>query len=396
MSENSVSNRSATALAPDSFVYIIDDDGDVLASAAFLLQSLGIPNRTFSGAESFLHSADSLEPGCILCDFNMPGMSGLKLQQKLLSQAIEWPFILMSGQGDIPVAVEAIKKGAVEYLQKPFTDDQLLAVLHSGFRSLKSAGPTDNLAIRGALKGDRVVPHYQPKVDLRTGRPNGFEALLRWDGADSRADTANAIRDAFADPALGEKLSRRMLECILLDVAGWLKSDIPFGRISFNASGRDLENPNYAEEVLQQLARAGVRPDSIQIEVLETVAFDPHTHVRRTLERLSNANISIALDDFGTGYASLTHLRALPVDTIKIDRSFVSTLGEKSSASIVRAMIGLAKGLDKEVIAEGVETKEQVAFLKQNGCDTAQGYYFGQAIPGEDVPSTFAREWPAL
>lgn len=396
MAENRSSDRSHEALASDSFVYIIDDDGDVLASAAFLLQSLGIPNRAFSSAESFLHSADSLEPGCILCDFNMPGMSGLNLQQRLLSQAIEWPFILMSGQGDIPVAIEAIKKGAVEYLQKPFTDDQLLSVLHSGFRSLKSVGPVDNGSIREALKCGKVVPHYQPKIDLLTGRSAGFEALLRWDGADPRADTANAIRDAFADPILGLKLSRRMLECILADISGWVERGIAFGRISFNASSRDLENPHYAEEVLEKLERAGVVPGAIQIEVLETVAFDPHTHVRETLERLSNARVSIALDDFGTGYASLTHLRALPVDTIKIDRSFISTLDEPSSSSIVKAMIGLAKGLGKEVIAEGVETREQALFLKQQGCDVAQGFYFGQAVPANDVPACSARKWPDL
>jgi EAL domain-containing protein (putative c-di-GMP-specific phosphodiesterase class I)/CheY-like chemotaxis protein len=391
MSGGQNSDPSDEALAAESLVYIIDDDGDVLASAAFLLQSLGIRNRAFSSAESFLHSSDSLEPGCILSDFSMPGMSGLSLQQKLLSHSIEWPFILMSGQGDIPVAIEAIKKGAVEYLQKPFTDEQLLAALHSGFRALRSGGRKENLAIREALENGDVAPHYQPLVHLGTGRIKGFEALLRWNEPDKRIDTGNSIRNAFADDVLGRKLSRRMLECIIGDVARWREMDLPFGRISFNASTRDLENPLYAQEVLEQLKAAGVPPRAIQVEVVETVAFDPHTHVRETLEKLSLGGVPIALDDFGTGYASLTHLRALPVDTIKIDRSFVSTLEEPSSASIVKAMIGLAKGLEKEVVAEGVETREQVEFLKEHGCDTAQGFYFGQAVPAAEIPKFVKR-----
>ena len=372
-------------VAGESFVYIIDDDGDVLASAAFLLQSLGIRNRTFSSAEIFLNSASSLEPGCILSDLNMPGMSGIALHQELLRHSIEWPFILMSGQGDIPVAIEAIKRGAVNYLQKPFSDDQLLAVLHSAFQSLKSAPARDNLAIREALESNRVLPHYQPKVDLRTGRITGFEALLRWN-EDAVGDRESAIHEAFADPSLGRKLSRRMLECVLADMSAWIERAVPFGRISFNASTRDLENPDYAREVLEGLKRSGVPASAIQVEVVETVAFDPHNHVRETLEKLSRAKVSIALDDFGTGYASLTHLRALPVDTIKIDRSFVSTLNEKASASIIKAIIGLARGLDKEVVAEGAETQEQVAFLKEQGCDTAQGFYFGQARPTAEIP----------
>lgn len=370
----------------EPLVYIVDDDGQVLTSVGFLLQTLKIRCRTFAGAEIFLDSVDSLEPGCIISDLNMPGMSGLQLQEELLKSSLDWPFILMSGQGDIPAVVQTVKKGAIEFLEKPFSEESLLAALHSGFHLLADRPRLLLEPISRALQDGKIGPHYQPKRNLKTGKVTGFEALLRGVDGDEHVQ-AEAIREAFDDARLCRALSERMLDRIVVDISQWTKAGVEFGQISFNAAPKDLEDPLYAQALLDRISNAGIDPARLQVEVVETVAFNPETHsVRDALETLSGGGVSVALDDFGTGYASLTHLRSLPVDAIKIDRSFVAALQEPSSQSIVRAIVGLGKGLGKEVVAEGVETLAQSTFLTEIGCDTAQGFLFGRAVPADEVP----------
>lgn len=283
--------------------------------------------------------------------------------------------------------MQTVKRGAIEFLEKPFTEERLLEALHSAFRVLKDRPRSRLEPVRLALEEGHIVPHYQPKVHLRTGRIMGFEALLRWVKPGSCENVEETIREAFEDERLGTALSQKMLNLIVRDISNWRAAGLAFGQVSFNAAPRDLEDPSYSELLLELITRKAVSPSALQVEVLETVALNPESHhVRETLERLSCAGLSVALDDFGTGYASLTHLRSLPVDTIKIDRSFVASLHEVSSQSIVRAITGLCQGLGKEVVAEGVETNEQCQLLAGIGCDTGQGFLFGRAVGPEEVP----------
>lgn len=379
-----------------NIVYIIDDDEDVRASAAFLLDSFGISCRTFDRADIFLDTLASLPPGCILSDLRMPGLSGLDLQTELLRRSFDWPLIFMTGHGDIPTVVHALKKGALEFIEKPFTDERLLAVLNDGFALVGRCRKSECERVREALQQGNILPHYQPKVDLRSGTVVGFEALLRWDTQRSATERCKAIHDAYEDPALGSALTERMLDCIMADIKGWIEAGTRFGHVSINASSCDIEDPAYADRLLARLEEAGVPASAIQVEVTETVTLDPQAHVvRETLDKLFAAGITIALDDFGTGFASLTHLQNLPVQVIKIDRAFVATLEDKSSASIVKAIVGLARGLGKEVVAEGVETRLQARFLSANGCDFAQGYLFGPGLPAAEVPAALERSTQA-
>jgi len=378
-------------MGPKDFVYIVDDDGDVLASTEFLLKSLGIGCRTFSSAEQLLHAITDMAPGCILTDLRMPTMSGLDLQAELLACSFDWPLIFMTGHGDIPTVVTAVKNGAIEFIQKPFSDEQLLTALHAGFAALRDRRISAGEAVRDALRRDKVLPHYQPKVDLSSGTVIGFEALLRWTPQPSHLDTCKAIHDAFEDRVLGAALTQRMLQQIFSDMAGWISSGVPFGHVAINASSGDLEDPDYVPGLVRALTKNGIPPEAVQVEVTETVTVDPSAHlVRSSLEKLSSAGIAIALDDFGTGFASLTHLQNLPVDVIKIDRSFLANLDSPSSASIIKAIVGLSKGLGKQVVAEGVETAAQAKFLVETGCEIGQGFLFGRAMPASEVPRIVA------
>jgi diguanylate cyclase (GGDEF)-like protein/PAS domain S-box-containing protein len=245
---------------------------------------------------------------------------------------------------------------------------------------------------RDALANDWVVPHYQPKVELRTGRIIGFEALLRWQHPTLGLQSPNTIAAAFQDLDLAASISDRMISLVIEDMGRWSKAGVEFGQIAVNAAAAEFRRGNFPETLLGRLGAANIAPSRIQIEVTETVFLGRGSeYVETALQLLAAAGISIALDDFGTGYASLSHLKQFPVDTVKIDQCFVRSLTENpEDAAIVRAVISLCKSLGIAIVAEGIETEPQVAFLRKHGCDLGQGFLFGAAVPSSNVPDLIA------
>ncbi|TCM22986.1 EAL domain-containing protein, partial [Novosphingobium sp. ST904] len=240
---------------------------------------------------------------------------------------------------------------------------------------------------REALLNDRIVPFYQPKVCLRTGECVGFEALLRWHHATGLRSPA-AIGAALSDPDISTKLTDRMMEGVIADLLYWRDSGTEVGRIAVNGSAADFQRGDFADRILGRLHRAGLPPSVLELEVTETVFVGQLADtVSTALETLSEAGVTIALDDFGTGYASLTHLQQFPVDTLKIDRSFISRLDEteREDATIVRAVIDLARNLDIKTVGEGIETPTQAAYLTRMQCDIGQGFLFGRPMPAGQI-----------
>ncbi len=242
---------------------------------------------------------------------------------------------------------------------------------------------------RRALQRDAIVPHYQPKVSLRTSRIVGFEALLRWRDQFGKMRGPDVLKAAFDDPALSAPLSDRMLEGVLGDVEIWLAAGLDFGHVAINVTAADFRRGSFAERLMGKLEERGVPPACIQIEVTETVFLGRGAgYVEDALKRLSAHGVRIALDDFGTGYASLSHLNQFPVDLLKIDRSFVGEIGCNPDAeAISTTVINLGHCLGLEVIAEGVETRAQEAFLATVGCHTGQGFLYAEALPAAAIPA---------
>jgi diguanylate cyclase (GGDEF)-like protein/PAS domain S-box-containing protein len=240
---------------------------------------------------------------------------------------------------------------------------------------------------RNAVADGWILPYYQPKVRLSDGAVVGMEALLRIRDGGGKLRAPAEIAAAFDDPELAPALGTRMRTMILADLRAWIDAGVPFGCLSFNVSAAEIRNADYATILLGEMAKAAVPTTAVEVEVTETVIFDQTTgQVERNLRQLDEAGVRIALDDFGTGYASLSHLKRLPVSTLKIDRSFVQCILEHhDDAVIVRALIGLGESLGVDVIAEGVETSEQTDFLKAEGCTYGQGYLFGRPMPAEDI-----------
>jgi diguanylate cyclase (GGDEF)-like protein/PAS domain S-box-containing protein len=240
---------------------------------------------------------------------------------------------------------------------------------------------------REALNGNHVVPFYQPKIDLSTGKVIGFEALLRWVQEGRGIQLPGQIAAAFEDPDLGPVIGSRILEGVTADMQQWRDQGLDFGHVAVNASAMELRNPHYAKQVLSRLLSTNIPPQWLEVEVTESVVLGRSADtVETTLRALSNAGVSISLDDFGTGYASLAHLRRFPVNAIKIDRSFVGDFRtDASNGAIARAVINLGRGLGIRVVAEGVETEEQAVYLSSHGCDVGQGFLFGRPMPASEV-----------
>lgn len=250
---------------------------------------------------------------------------------------------------------------------------------------------------RRAVDENRIRPYYQPKVDLRSGRVTGFEALLRWHAGDGLMLPPAGIAAAFENMELADELHERMFRSILADMHRWLDAGLRFGRIAINAAAAQFVHDDFAEQFLSRLAAERIPADRFEVEVTETVFLGRSAEgVGRALRMLSAEGVRIALDDFGTGYASLTHLQALPVHVIKIDRSFMADLDERTgNAAIVEAVVTLSRKLGMETVAEGIEHAGQYDFLRRCGCNMGQGFLFSPAIPAERVPAMLLQTWNA-
>jgi diguanylate cyclase (GGDEF)-like protein len=248
-----------------------------------------------------------------------------------------------------------------------------------------------------AVESGWIIPFYQPKVVLASGAIGGFEALLRWQHPRGGIQSPEKIAPAFNDTELGTAIGERMRACVLSDMRGWLDAGLSIGRIAINASAAEFRRGDYAERVLEELRQAGVPARCLEVEVTESVFLGSSTQlVERALRTLSAEGVTIALDDFGTGYASLSHLKRFPVNTLKIDRSFVRGLeSDAGDAAIVKAVLSLGHNLGIEVVAEGVETAFQASLLQRMSCDLVQGYHFGRPMPTTDVPS-FIASWQGM
>jgi diguanylate cyclase (GGDEF)-like protein/PAS domain S-box-containing protein len=241
---------------------------------------------------------------------------------------------------------------------------------------------------RRALDEDLIVPYYQPKVDLKTRRVLGFEALLRWNHPRKGIRTPETIAAAFEDMTLAAEVSDRMIDRVLADIEGWRNANVDIGHVAINAAAAEFRRGNFADSLLQKLHERSIPSFCLQLEVTETVFLGRGAeYVERALKTLSSEGIKVALDDFGTGFASLLHLKQFPIDVLKIDRSFITELQlNPDDGAIVDAVIGLGNSLHMEVVAEGVETRAQHDFLEALGCDTGQGYLYSPAIPAAMVP----------
>ncbi|WP_134496071.1 sensor domain-containing protein [Microvirga pakistanensis] len=250
--------------------------------------------------------------------------------------------------------------------------------------------------MREAISQDQFVPFYQPKICLSSGKIVGLEALARWQHPDKGILTPSTFGAVFDDPELAPAIGKRLIGKIASDMRRWLDGGHEFGRVAFNLSSMEFNEPNLADEVTRILHLVKVPASRFEVEVTERVLLDGQFElVSHILQRFHERGVRIALDDFGTGYASLTHLKRFPVNHIKIDRSFVDDLErDEDDAAIAAAVISLGNSLGLHVTAEGVETEGQALRLRDMGCHSAQGYFYAKPMPAAQITELLA-SWQA-
>jgi EAL domain-containing protein (putative c-di-GMP-specific phosphodiesterase class I) len=211
----------------------------------------------------------------------------------------------------------------------------------------------------------------------------GVEALTRWEHPDGTLRTPVSFLTAYDDPDLALKLFHCLMESVMADYRDWDLEGLAPPYVAVNVSSIMARQAGLADTMLAQLAKGGMPPARLCVELTETLLFGEHADlIGATVRRLHAAGVQIALDDFGTGYASLTHLQKFPVNAIKIDQSFVRAIAtDPGSQAITSAVLELGRRLGKDVIAEGVETAQHAEILRAAGCRLAQGFYFARPMP---------------
>jgi diguanylate cyclase (GGDEF)-like protein/PAS domain S-box-containing protein len=238
--------------------------------------------------------------------------------------------------------------------------------------------------LRRAFERDELLVHYQPKYRLTTGRIEGVEALLRWELPERGMVFPSDFVPLAEETNLILQLGDWVLNRVCADYRVWQRSVPSPCRVSVNLSLRQLQQRRFLEQVRDTFRRHGVSPTSLELEITETTLMEDPERTIRTLDALYGMGLHLAIDDFGTGYSSLSALQQFPINTLKIDQSFVRNVAiDKDDATIVDAIIQMAHSLQLEVVAEGVESQQQLEFLRKHGCDYAQGHLFGDSVTAE-------------
>jgi len=247
--------------------------------------------------------------------------------------------------------------------------------------------------LRQALQSEQLVLYYQPLIDLRSERILGAEALLRWLHPELGLLSPGDFIQLAEMLGLIVPIGQWVLNASCEQAREWHDMGYPDFRVSVNVSSRQFQHPDFVAGVTQALEESRISPGSLDLEITESsVMRDPEGSIAR-LQDLKKRNVRISLDDFGTGFASLNYLGLFPIDRIKLDGSFVHELpGNSNHCAIARAVIAMAHGLRLTIVAEGVETPEQLAFLRDEGCDEAQGYLFGRPLPAADFRALLERK----
>jgi diguanylate cyclase (GGDEF)-like protein len=244
--------------------------------------------------------------------------------------------------------------------------------------------------LRYVIERQELVLHYQPKLNLATGAIIGIEALIRWNHPQRGLIPPGQFIAIAEDCGLMVPIGRWVLHEACRQARAWQVAGLQPLCIAVNVSPVEVRAPGFVSGIRATLKETGLEPRYLELELTEAVLMEKSRTVADVLRELKNIGVQLALDDFGTGYSSLSHLKRFPIDTLKIDQSFVRDL-TTDDAGIINAVIGMGKSLRMRVLAEGVETRQQLEVLQEHGCSEGQGYYFSRPVSAEDFGQLLER-----
>lgn len=239
--------------------------------------------------------------------------------------------------------------------------------------------------LRRALEREEFFLHYQPRVELTSGRISGMEALLRWRPEGGRVVSPSEFIPVLEETGLIVPVEEWVLRTACTQAQEWQENGLPVVKLAVNISARHFSQENLPDKIAQTLFETGFEARNLEIELTESIIMKDVSESVKKLDNLKSMGITFSIDDFGTGYSSLSYLKRFPIDVLKIDRSFVDGIPhDASDTTISTTVIAMAHNLNMAVVAEGVETLEQLSFLADNDCDEYQGFYFSRPIPAEE------------
>lgn len=246
--------------------------------------------------------------------------------------------------------------------------------------------------ISKALLHNQFFPHYQPIVSASTGEVVGIEALARWQKSADEVRAPNMFLPKLAELGLIPALGKTILRQACVDLKTMIDLGLPVRWVAVNIAGEHLSQPDFIEQVVSILSDTGLEHHNIRLEIVEELIVQDNHVLQQNVRRLKDAGLRMAIDDFGTGYSSLSRLKQLPIGNLKIDRSFVAGLpGGNDDQCISRSILGLAQGLGMSVTAEGIETREQALWLRENGCNFFQGFLISRPLALKPLMEWMAR-----
>ena len=251
-----------------------------------------------------------------------------------------------------------------------------------GMQNVASERMTMERGLRLALAQNQFVLHYQPKLDLASGRVVGLEALVRWQHPEQGLVAPVRFIPVAEETGLIVPMGDWIMRSACAQAAAWQRAGLARMPVAVNLSARQFLQPDIVARVAAILQETGLRPDLLELELTESLSMDSPEKSIAVLGALKALGVTLTLDDFGTGYSNLSYLKRFPLDKLKLDQSFVRDMTQSSEAlAIAQAVITLAHGLHLAVVAEGVETEEQLTLLRRQGCDEMQGYFFSKPLP---------------
>jgi len=386
-------------------ILVLDDEPFMLKLLGRMLANLGFTSvTTCDSGRAALELVDSPDsrPDLILLDINMPEMDGVEFVRHLVGHHYSGALILVSGENErvlqsVGKLVRAHKITGLGHLSKPVTPERLAALIEKwaspsqgALRAAKKVYGANEL--RAAIANGELINYYQPKVALATGEVIGVETLARWRHPRDGMVFPDQFIDLAEQHGLIDALTRVVLSGALAQARIWQDAGLTLG-IAVNLSMDNLVSLNFLDSVVELTAKAGVPPQEIVLEVTESRLMHDQRVPLEILTRLHLKRFRLSIDDFGTGNSSLAQLRDIPFDELKIDQSFVhDAWANDTQCAMFDASLGLAKQLGMEVVAEGVEDQADWDFVRQRGCDLAQGYFIAKAMPAEDLPAWLA-DW---
>ncbi len=385
-------------------IMLLDDEPFMLKLIGRLLENLGFTAVApySSGAAALDAFADP--PELILLDLNMPEMDGIEFVRHLVERRYTGSLVLVSGEDERMLQsatklVQAHKITVLGHLKKPVSPRALAEVLAQwapppAALSRRAQAIYDADAVRAAIAKGELVNYYQPKVAVADGRVVGVETLVRWRHPADRMVFPDQFIGVAEAHGLIDDLTRVVLRDALAQSRAWRDAGLAL-RVAVNVSMDNLAAPSFADFVAAEAIAAGVAPAEIVLEVTESRLMADLRAPLEILTRLRLKRFRLSIDDFGTGHSSLAQLRDIPFDELKIDRGFVhGAHSDVTLRAIFESNLYLARQLGIEVVAEGVEDQADWDFLRNAGCDLAQGYFIARPMPAAELPG-WIESWRA-